>query len=346
MVMSREKIIRRLPKAEEHIHLLGWLRPETLLWLIRKGEFDTPFDSLDDVREFFLYRDFPHFLEVYSTCMEYVANEDQFERITYEMLEDESRCNVQYVEVIFAAPNPVRRGLDYGSMIDAVNRGIRRGQREFGVECKIRIDLIRDYGPEHGMKILDLIEGKRDNTVGIDIGGSEQLYPPKPYTLVYQRAKQMGLHLTAHAGEAAGPESIWEAVKFLDVERVGHGLAAAKNPKLIDYLKEKKVTIEACPVSNVRTGAVPTIYEHPVKEFYNKGVNVTVNSDDPSLFNTNMNNEYIQLYRKLGFTIPDLFQLSLNSVDSAFLPEEKRKKLQESFTKQYHILTDNLDLND
>ena len=202
----------------------------------------------------------------------------------------------------------------------------------------MRIDLVRNYGPETGMKVLDWIENKDDNIVAIDIGGSEDLFPPKNYGSVYQRAREMGLHLVAHAGEAAGVESVWDAVRYLNVERIGHGVAARNDPTLMKYLREQGIAIEACPISNVRTGVVASLRDHPVREFFDQGLKVTANSDDPSMFETDMNNEYLQIHRELGFTVSELFKLSLNAVDSSFLPEEKRARLRERFMKEYAAL--------
>jgi len=334
-----EKLIKALPKAEQHIHIVGSTRPETLLWLAEKSGLDAPYKTLEDVYKFFQYRDFPHFISVYCAVVDSITDEGQFERITYEMLENDARCNVRYVEASFSAPDHVIRGLDYGSMLDAINKGARRARQDFGIECNLRVDIVRNYGPELGMKVLDWIENKPDNIVSIDLGGSEERFPPKPYAHVYRRAKKMGLHLVAHAGEAAGPESVWDAVRFLKVERVGHGVAAAKDSRLMEYLRKKGITIEVCPISNVKTGAVPSLKLHPIKIFLEKGLNVTVNSDDPSMFSTDINNEYLQLYQKLGLSVRELFKLSLNAVDSAFLSEEKRTKMRMAFIKEYQRLT-------
>jgi adenosine deaminase len=149
----------------------------------------------------------------------------------------------------------------------------------------------------------------------------------------------MGLHLVAHAGEAAGPESIWDAVKYLNVEHIGHGVAASLDPKLMSYLKGHEITIEACPVSNLRTGAVSSLQRHPIRTFFERGLSVTVSTDDPSMFGTDMNNEYLQLHKNLKFTIPELFRLSLNAVDSSFLPKENRFNMHESFIEEYQHLT-------
>jgi len=254
--MDTADLIKALPKAEQHVHIVGSTRPETLLWLVEEGRLESPFKTLDGVRNFFQYRNFSHFITIYSTVLDCITKEDQFERITYELLENDARCNVRYVEASFSAYDHIFKGLDYGSMLDAVNKGVHRAYSDFGIECNLRIDLVRNYGPDVGMEILDLIEQKGDNIVSIDIGGSEERFPPKPYAPVYHRAKEMGLHLVAHAGEAAGPGSIWEAVKYLNVERIGHGIAARSDPELMNFLLKRGITIEMCPVSNLKTKVV------------------------------------------------------------------------------------------
>ena len=338
--MEVEPLIRKLPKAEQHVHIVGSTRPETLLWLVEKGGLDKPFKTLMDVQNFFRYTSFRHFINVYSTVVDCITDEDQFERITYEMLESDAQCNVQYVEASFSALDHVVRGLDYGKMLDAINRGINRARMEFGIECNVRVDLVRNYGPEKGMEVLDWIESKSDNIVSIDLGGSEERFPAKPYKSVYQRARKMGLHLVAHAGEAAGPDSIWQAVTELEVEHVGHAVAAIHEPKLMEHIKKRNITIEACPTSNVRTQVVSAIKNHPIRVFHNLGLAVTVNTDDPSMFETDMNDEFLQLYHKLGFSLHELFNLSLNAVNSSFLSKESKSKMRKSFMKTFDRILD------
>jgi adenosine deaminase len=333
-----EQIIRKLPKIEQHVHIIGSTRPETLLWLAEEGGLDKPFKTPKDAQRFFQYKSFPQFINLYCTVADCITKESQFERITYEMLESDARCNVQYVEASFSAPDHVLRGLDYGKMLDAINRGINRARMDFEIECNVRVDLVRNYGPEKGMEVLDWIESKSDNIISIDLGGSEERFPAKPYKLVYQRARNMGLHLVAHAGEVAGAESIWQAVNELGVERIGHGLAAIDEPKLLEHLKKRSIAIEMCPTSNVKTRVVPTLKSHPIKVFHDLGLEVTVNTDDPSMFGTDMNREYLQLHRQLGFSLSELFKLSLNAVNSSFLSQESKTKMRDSFTKTYQSL--------
>jgi adenosine deaminase len=342
--MNITDAIKALPKAQLHVHMVGSIRPETVWSIIEEGEVDTAYRSVDEIGQLFEYQDFRHFIETYGSIVDLITNEQQFERIAYEFLEDNAKCNVHYVEASFSAADHTKRGLEFPQMIDAINEGIIRANRDFGIECNIRVDLVRNYGSNTGMTVLDWIEEKPDNIVSIDIGGSEDKFPPKPYASAYKCAKEMGLHLVAHAGEAAGPSSIWDAVKYLYVERIGHGVTAIQDNDLMTYLKEKGIVIEACPVSNVRTGVVESLDRHPIRQFFDRGLTVTVNSDDPSLFGTDMNNEYIQLYRELGFTIPELMQLSLNAMDSAFISDEKRNIFRKQFLEEYENLKSELDL--
>jgi len=333
-------LIGKLPKVEQHIHIVGSIRPETLLWLTSNSNIKTPdLENPEKVKALFQYRDFSHFIECYTVVMRCIRREKQFERIVYEMLEDEAKQNVKYVEASFSAPDHIRLGLDYFEMLKAINRGIERARLDFNVDCNLKIDLVRDYGPEAGLKQLDLMSTRRERVVAIDIGGREHVSPPKRFATVYRRAKEMGFHLTAHAGEACGPQTIWDAVRYLGVERIGHGVSARKDPTLIEYLLKRGISIEMCPVSNLKTKVVDDIRNHPVRAFFDRGLNVTVNSDDPTMFGTNMNNEYQTLHHELGFTLRELFRLSLNGIDSSFLPQDKKDRLRETFCREFERLT-------
>ena len=335
--MEKEEIIRALPKVEQHIHIIGSIRPETLLWLAENLEYDSPFTDLEEVERYFRYRNFDHFLEVYTTVNDHISDERQFERISYEMIEDEVKSNVRHVECIFSAWDMIRRGLDYGEILDAINRGLRKGLRDFGVSSSIRIDLVRNYGPEIGLEVLKAIEEKCENVVAIDLGGSESGFPASPYKEIYSRANALGLHRVVHAGEAAGPESIWQAIK-IGAERIGHGVAAREDSRLIEYLRDKGIPIECCPTSNVRTGSIDSIKNHPIRDFYDRGLIMTVNTDDPSMFNTNMNHEYLELNKHLGFSISELYQISKNALNTSFMETKRQANLIKEFDREYQRL--------
>ncbi|MHA1925631.1 MAG: adenosine deaminase [Candidatus Thorarchaeota archaeon] len=326
--MNIHEAITALPKVELHIHLLGTIRSRTLLEFIDEGGFETPYNSEADLAQFFQYKDFGHFISVYSEVVNFITKEKQFERLAFEMLEDLAANNVRYAEISFSAPDHMRRReLEFSAMLDAIDRGKRRAYRKTGIEADVRIDLVRNYGPESALEVLDRIRERLDSIVSVDIGGSEHNYPPKPFAPVYEEARNLGLHLVAHAGEAEGPESIWDVIRFLGVERIGHGTSAVNDTRLMDHIKENGIAIESCPVSNVRTGVVASIDEHPIREFFDRGLLVTVNSDDPAFFDTNIAFEYTQLHDRLGFSLADLYAITQNGIKSAFLSEAKKETL-------------------
>ena len=333
-----QTIIEELPKVELHLHLLGAIRPLTLLDFTRAAGIDTGFNTEKEMERFFTYRNFQHFIEVYTTIIDAITDERQFERLAFEVLEDSAAQNIRYAELSFSSRDHVERALDFADMIDAINRGITKARKQYAIEANIRIDLVRNEGPEKGMETLDSIQDNPENIVSVDLGGSEDKFPPAPFMEVFKRAKEMGLHLVAHAGEAAGPESIWDAIHYLNVERIGHAATAIKDARLMSYLKENSIAIEACPVSNVRTGVVSSINHHPVREFYDRGLMVTVNSDDPTLFNTDLNNELIQLNHHLNFSLEQIYQLTQNALNAAFLPEETKNSLHKEFEEKCETL--------
>jgi adenosine deaminase len=341
--MDTLEAIKALPKVELHVHILGSLQPSTLLSIIREDGIDTPYNTVDDIIQRFQYTDFVHFIEVYMEIVGYIVDENHFEDITFDMLRKCSACNTRYVEASFSPRDHLQHNLEFSKMIRAVNRGIERAHESFGIETNIRIDLVRSSTHDEAMEILDHIEKNPQNIVSVDIGGNEAMFPPKPFVEAYERASEMGLHLVAHAGEAAGPQSIWDAIEFLKVERIGHGVTARNDPKLIAVLKEKQIGIEMSPVSNIRTGVVKSIQDHPIREFYDKGLLVTVNTDDPSLFHTDLNNEFMQIHKHHGFSLPELFQLSLNGIEIAFIDEAMRKELRDSFSTEYRQIMSQID---
>ena len=340
--MNIIEVIKALPKVELHVHTLGSIQPKTLLEIIREAGLDTPYETVEDIAQRFQYTDFANFIEAYMEIVGYIIDENYFEHIIYDMLQKCAECNTHYVEASFSPRDHLQHNLDFSKMLGAINRGINRARTSFGIETNIRIDLVRSSTQEETMEVLDMIERNPYNIVSVDIGGNEPLFPPKPFAKAYKRAREMGLHLVAHAGEAAGPQSIWDAIDFLKVERIGHGVTAREDPRLLEVLKEKQIGIEMSPMSNVRTGVVKSIQDHPIREFYDKGLLVTVNSDDPSLFHTDLNNEYIQIHKHLDFSIDELFQLSINGINTAFLDEAKKTELRNRFSKEFDQIMDKI----
>jgi adenosine deaminase len=226
-------------------------------------------------------------------------------------------------------PDFARHGLETQKLTEAIRTGLSQVP---DVEVALVADLVRDFGPEKGAPTLaEVSEVQHLGVVGIGIGGSEQAYPPEPFKDVYEEARRLGFHTSAHAGEAAGAESIWGAIRSLQVERIGHGTRAEEDDALLDYLAEHQIPLEMCPLSNVCTKVVNSIEEHPIRRYFEHGLIVTVNTDDPKMFGNSLAEEFWLLEKKLGFSRAEIQSLILQGIQAAWLPEEKKQQLIKTF---------------
>jgi adenosine deaminase len=334
-----EDFIRAMPKAELHLHLEGAIPHETLLHQIRRKGTEPSIRTVEDLKAKLTYTDFPSFIDLWVWKNTFIQDEKDFEDIAYAMLEGLSRQNVKYVESFYAPGDYGRFGLSTEGITECVIAGKERARRDFGIRCELIIDLIRDHGPEIGMKRLDEVTPYLGSgVIGIGIGGSEQLFPARPYAEVYEEARRRGFRLTAHAGEVAGAESIRSAIEDLGAERIGHGVRAYEDPDVVAILKERGIPLEMCIISNSRTGVCPSVSDHPIKAYFRQGLVVTVNSDDPSMFSSTLTDEYLALSRDLGFTLDEVKQVGLNAVRSSFLGDEDKHGLISLFEDEWSDL--------
>jgi len=321
-----------LPKVELHVHLEGAIPHSALFDLIQKYGGDPSLPDVTALARRFEYRNFAHFIEAWSWKNQFLREYEDFTHIAELAARDMANQNIRYAEMFFSPSLFVRQGLEVQELTHAVRIGLSRVPE---IETSLIADLVRDYGPESEMTTLKkLNEVKGDRVVGIGLGGSEHEFPPEPFKSLYEEARQMDFQVTAHAGEAAGSESIWGAIRHLRVGRIGHGTRAREDPELLDYLLEHRIPLELCPVSNVRTGVVRTIAEHPVREYFERGLVISVNTDDPMMFGTALDKEYELLVEECGFTRQEICRLILLGVESSWLSEERKKILATSFEKE------------
>jgi len=311
-----------LPKAELHLHLEGSIEPSTLLELRqRHGETAA---TLAEVEQLYNFTDFAGFLLAFKDVTGHLRGPDDYELITYRLMERLKAQNVVHAEVTVSVGVCLWRKQDFAVIFEGLERGRERGEKEFGVSVLWIFDAIRQFGAEKAQAVLDwAIRYRERNVVAFGIGGDEAKGPPEMFADIYARAAEQGLHLTAHAGESAGPESIWGALN-LKAERVGHGLTAERDPELIEELAERQVPMEICVTSNLRTGCCASLSEHPVRRFFDAGLMLTINSDDPAMFRTSLVDEYELVQRQFGFSEEHLRELARNSFEAAFLPAEKK----------------------
>jgi aminodeoxyfutalosine deaminase len=316
--------IRQLPKAELHLHLEGAVDPATLLEL-RKLHGDRA--TLAEVEALYDYADFQSFLMSFKAVSAHLRGPDDYELITYRLMQRLKEENVLHAEVYVAVGVSLFRKQDFPAIFEGLERGRARGARDFGVSLLWIFDATRHFGVEEAQKVFELAARYRDrHVVGVGIGGDELKAPPELFRGVYAYAADQGLRLTAHAGETGPPESIWGALN-LRVERIGHGLTAAQDSDLIEELAHRQIPVELCITSNLRTGVCKTIAEHPTKNYFDQGVMITLNTDDPALFGTTLSREYQIAQDAFGFTDEHLRELARNSFEASFLPAEKKLEL-------------------
>jgi adenosine deaminase len=321
---------QRVPKVELHLHLEGAIPLETTWQLMQKYGGDPAIPDLAALRERFAYRDFLHFLDTWVWRNQYIREYEDFTLIAEDVARDLARQNIRYVEAFYSPPDfTTRHGLRTQELTRAIRTGLERVPE---IEVRLVADMVRNYGAEAAARTLAEVSEVRDlGVIGVGIGGAELQYPPEPFAAVYEQARRLGLHASAHAGEGAGPESIWGALTHLRAERIGHGTHAIEDETLMGYLAAQQVPLEVCPLSNVRTGVVPSIDAHPVRRFFERGLLITINSDDPKMFHNSLAEEYQLLEERLGFTRAEIRQLILNGIRASWLPIERKQTMLQEF---------------
>jgi adenosine deaminase len=322
----RRDWLERLPKIELHLHLEGAI-PHAALWqLICKYGGDARVPSLESLPGYFVYRDFPEFIDKWIWKQGFLREAADYELVGASVAGELLRQRIVYAEAFYTPADAAAAGLSTQEVSLALRRGLASVA---GVEVALIADLCRDYGPAVGARTLAEVAevAAEAGVIGIGLGGSEQRFPPEPFAPVYERAHALGLRTTAHAGEVVGPESVWGAVRALHVDRIDHGTRAVEDPALMAYLAERRVPVTSCPGSNVATGAIGTLEEHPIRGFLDAGVVVSVGTDDPAMFGLSLAGEFAALQSRLGLADSEVRRLMLNAVESCWLPQERKADL-------------------
>ena len=298
---------RDLPKAELHLHLEGAVEPATMQEL-------APELSRDEIQSMYHFTDFGGFLQSFKAVVERLRTPEDYALAARRMVERLAEQNVGYAEVIFSAGVALWKKQDAA----AIFRAIREAAAGSGVEVRWIVDAIRHFGCEHVQQVAEQAAALADDSVvAFGIGGDEARGPAEWFTETYRFARARGLHLTAHAGEAAGPESVWKALE-IGAERIGHGIRAIEDPVLVRHLADGAIPLEISITSNLRTGVVKGLREHPVRKLYDAGVPITLNTDDPAIFGTSLCAEYELAAREFGFGRKELEEIAANGFKFAF----------------------------
>ncbi len=317
--------LTRLPKAELHVHLEGSTQPETLLALGREHGVAYPFNDATSAREWFRFRDFPHFIDIYDAICDSLLRGSDYGRVAWELALQAQAQQVRYLEVIFSpttVSNP-RTPATPDEVMPHLRAVRERALTELGVEVQYSLDVVRGRSVIEVQELVDwACANQGDGLVGINLGGPEVDNPARVYRDQLRQAREAGLRLSLHAGETVGPESVWDALEC-GAERIGHGVRSVEDPALVAHLVQQGIVLEVSPTSNVCLGVASSIADHQLRTLVDAGVRVTLNSDDPPMFETTLLGEYLTLHAH-GFSIDELAAMARTGFEAAFLPDDQR----------------------
>ncbi len=338
------EVLRKLPKAELHCHLDGALRPQTILELGRKSGAKLPADTLEELIPFVQTspscESLGECLKAFDIICPLLCRPQALERAAYELVEDSAEDNIRHVEVRFAPELLCSSGMSSEESVEAVLRGLKKGLKDFGTSSSVILCLFRAHGPKENRRAFSVLKKafnpklslKEPAVAALDLAGDEARHPTREFADYYAEAKKLGIHTTCHAGETSGTENLRSALEF-SVDRIGHGVHLMEDDALLAEVVRRKVPLEIGITSNVRTKAVASLKDHPVRRFYEAGVRLTLNTDDRGVFAINLTGEYAQAL-ELGFSVRELADLSVASVDHLFLPSQERAALKARFQKE------------
>ena len=327
--------IARLPKAELHVHHIGSASPRIVAELAARHPGTVPTD-LDELRRFYEFRDFAHFIEVYLAVVDLVRTPEDIRYLTYEVAREMATTQqLRYAELTCTPytsvwPHDDTRGMAIEAYTEAIEDARAAAERDFGLVLRWIYDIPGEAGLRAADATLEFaLQHRPEGLVGFGLGGPEVGVPRPQFTPHFRAARAAGLHSVPHAGETTGPETVWAALRLLGAERIGHGTSAAGDPLLLAHLAEHAIPLEVCPSSNIATRAVATLDEHPIRAFVEAGVMVTVNSDDPPMFGTTLNREYEIAAELLGLDEAGVAELAATAVRASYAPEEVKTRVLE-----------------
>lgn len=319
--MTLKDFIKAMPKAELHVHLQGATQPETLLRLAQRHQIEVPAQTVDDMRKWYSFRDFDHFIDIYDVICECFRTGEDIELAFREFSAGQAAQNIRYTEVTYTPP----RYITWAEQLAALKRGRDWARDELGIIVNVIMDIPREHEAKVANQIADwVIDGAHAGVVvAIGLGGPEAGHPAARFVEAFDRVRDAGIPAVLHAGEHDGAESIWDALKNGYSARIGHGVRCLEDPKLVDYLREHQIPLEVCPTSNVLLKVCDTLENHPLPKLMDAGLYVTVNSDDPPMFNVTLTDELVNCAETFNWNVEHIERLTLNALGAAFYPERQ-----------------------
>ena len=324
-------LLRRLPKAELHCHLDGSVRPSTLIELGQEQGIAMPRGTAEELRDYMLVsdaRNLEEYLERFDVTLSVMQTESALERVAYELALDAADEGVRYIEVRYSPVLNIRGGLELGAAVEAPLRGLARAERERGVLGRVIVCGIRNMDPAVSLELARLaVQYRKRGVVGFDLAGGEQANPASQHAAAFFHAREHDLACTCHAGEGDGADSVRQAVHVCGAHRLGHATRLIEDESLTEYVNDRRIALEICLTSNVQTRAARSYAAHPFREYFDRGLNVVLNTDNRLMSGTTLTDEYAHAAAHLDFTFEELCTVALNGFESGFLPWEERVAL-------------------
>ncbi|NEQ46756.1 MAG: adenosine deaminase [Leptolyngbya sp. SIOISBB] len=320
-------LIQTLPKVELHIHIEGSLEPEMMFALAQRNGVKLPYASVAEIKAAYQFENLQTFLDLYYSGAKVLQTEQDFYDLTWAYLQKCAAQSVRHTEIFFDPQTHTDRDMPFEVVLNGITAALQTGREQLQVSSALILCFLRHLSAEAAMATLEQALPYRDSLIGVGLDSSEMGHPPSKFQAVFDRARAEGLRTVAHAGEEGPPEYIWEAINLLKVSRIDHGVRCVEDPALVDYLVEHQIPLTVCPLSNVKLCVFETMANHNLKQLLDRGLCVTVNSDDPAYFGGYLNENFEAVQTALGLTNEDLKKLAKNSFRAAFLSDTERQQL-------------------
>lgn len=328
-----DKFVQDLPKAELHLHIEGTIEPEMMFELAKRNQIDLPYASVEEIRDAYNFENLQSFLDLYYQGSQVLHKERDFYELTWAYMEKAASQNVKHAEIFFDPQSHTQRGISFETVYQGIYQALEDAGSKFGISFQLILSFLRDLSAEEAFVTLEAALPYKETIIAVGLDSAEKGNPPSKFQEVFKKAQAEGFLTVAHAGEEGPPEYIWEAIKLLQVSRIDHGVRSMEDPELLDYLNDKQIPLTVCPLSNVELKVFNSMSEHNLKKLLNKGLCVTVNSDDPSYFGGYIAENFQSAKDALNLSKEELYQLAKNSFQASFLPPEVKHRLIEELNE-------------
>ena len=320
------ELIKKIPKAELHLHIEGTLEPELMFQLAKRNKIQSPFESVDEVKSAYNFHNLQSFLNIYFNGTKVLVTEQDFFDLTWAYMIQCKKDYIVHTEIFFDPQTHTDRGIDFDLIVNGIYNALVKAKETLGISSRIIMCFLRHLDEESAFKILDQAINHKDKIVGVGLDSSELGHPPSKFKNVFKKAIKKGFLTVAHAGEEGPPEYIWEALNLLKVKRIDHGIRCLEDEKLVGKLHDEQIPLTVCPLSNIKLCVFKKLQDHNLKKLLDKELMVMINSDDPAYFGGYLNTNLIECQKTLNLSKEDIKKLAINSFKSSFLNREEKKK--------------------